>query len=105
MSSEGVESSLYVQKQDEYQRIFEDIHEKVKTLLEEASLLVNKTHFHRTNISELANAINMRYKDLVLHMKHYRKSLEVKFGYSLPELEVFLNIFVLFYILVYSYLF
>ncbi|XP_065656254.1 triple functional domain protein isoform X8 [Hydra vulgaris] len=87
ISSEGVESSLYVQKQEEYQKIFEDIHKKVKDLLEQASLLINKTHFHRTNISDLANAINMRYKDLALHMKHYRKSLEIKFGYSLPELE------------------
>ncbi|XP_057304422.1 triple functional domain protein-like isoform X4 [Hydractinia symbiolongicarpus] len=81
------EKETYLQKQEEYKTIFQEIREKVKQLLKEASDLVGRLHFHRAKISELATSIDMRYKDLACHMKQYRESLEIKLGCTVPEVE------------------
>ena len=82
------EKESHLQKQVEYQQIFDEIREKVKALLNEASELVGRLHFHRAHIGELATSADMRYKDLAMHMKQYRESLEVQLGCTVAEVEV-----------------
>ena len=82
------EKLVYLQKQEEYKTIFLEIREKVKALLQEASELVGRIHFHRASISELAASIDLRYKDLARHMKQYHDTLKTKLACSVPEFEV-----------------
>ena len=66
----------------------QEIREKVKVLLQEASTLITKTYFHSEGVKEWAQSIDRRYKDFACFMKKYRQSLEIKLGCSIPELEV-----------------
>ena len=77
----------YVQTQEGYKQMFSELQENVKTLLTEAAEIVERNHYHRNNVSELATSIDSRYKELACLIKQHSDILVEQLGCSVTSIE------------------